>query len=94
MAGHFEADPDKARTNWLKHRVSFEEAATAFFDPLEVTIHDPAHSADEDRFITIGRSNFDRLLVVSYTERGSTIRIISARAATPRERRSYERQDY
>jgi uncharacterized protein len=92
MAGQFEADREKARVNWLKHRVSFEEAVTVFSDPLERTTPDPDHSIDEDRFVTIGRSRFDRLLVVSYTERGSTIRVISARAATPRERRTYERQ--
>ena len=49
MPRRFESDLDKARENWVKHRVSFEEAATAFFDPLEVTVHDPDHSIDEDR---------------------------------------------
>jgi len=91
MAGRCESDPDKARENWLTHRVSFEEAATVFFDPLEITEDDPDHSIGEDRYISIGRSTFDRLLVVSYTERAGTIRLISARPATPRERRAYER---
>ena len=92
MPPRFESDPNKARENCTKHRVSFEEAATVFFDPLEVTVYDPDHSIDEDRYISIGQSTFDRLLVVSYTERGTTIRIISARTATPRERREYERE--
>lgn len=91
MPGRFEADSDKARHNWLKHRVSFEEAATIFADPLEITVYDPEHSEYEDRFISIGRSRFDRVLVVCYTERASTIRLISARPATARERRTYER---
>jgi uncharacterized DUF497 family protein len=73
MAGRFESDPEKARANWLKPRVSFEEAATVFYDPLEVTTGDPDHSICEDWSISIGRSTFDRLLVVSYTEREGTI---------------------
>jgi uncharacterized DUF497 family protein len=66
------------------------EAQTVFGDPLEVTIPDPDHSEGEFRFLSLGRSEADRLLIVSYTERGSRIRIISAREATPRERRDYE----
>jgi uncharacterized protein len=91
MAGHFESDPNKAQENWLKHHVSFEEAATVFFDPFEATRDDPDHDIDEDRYISIGQSALGRLLVVCYTERGSTIRLISARLATPRERKAYER---
>ncbi|MBI2202961.1 MAG: BrnT family toxin [Candidatus Rokubacteria bacterium] len=72
------------------HGVAFSEAQTIFADPLEVTIPDPDHSDGEFRFLSLGRSEADRLLVVSYTERGSRIRIISAREATPKERRDYE----
>jgi uncharacterized protein len=78
----FEYDPEKARTNWVKHRVSFEEAASVFYDP--------EHSDDEDRYISVGRSRHDRLLVVCYVERGTSIRLISARAASQNERRNYE----
>ena len=86
----FEWDEDKARTNLLRHQVSFEEAKTVFGDPLSVTISDPDHSRDEDRYIDIGRSSGDRLLVVVYTERDSAIRLISCRRATQAERRIYE----
>lgn len=70
--------------------MAFTEAQTVFGDPLEVTIPDPDHSDGELRFLSLGRSEADRLLVVSYTERDSRVRIISAREATPRERRDYE----
>ena len=86
----FEWDPVKAEENLRDHGVTFTEAQTVFGDPLEVTIPDPDHSDGEFRFLSLGRSEVDRLLVVSYTERGSRIRIISAREATPRERRDYE----
>lgn len=86
----FEWDNKKARQNLKKHGVSFEEAATVFGDPLSLTIDNQFHSEEEERFVTIGESNRRRLLVVVYTERGDNIRIISARVATPRERRSYE----
>jgi hypothetical protein len=86
----FEWDPQKAEENLKDHGVAFGEAQTVFGDPLEVTIPDPDHSDGEFRFLSLGRSEADRLLVVSYTERGSRIRIISAREATPKERREYE----
>jgi len=86
----FEWDPQKAEANLKDHGVAFGEAQTVFGDPLEVTISDPDHSDGEFRFLSLGRSEADRLLVVSYTERGSKIRIISAREATPEERREYE----
>jgi uncharacterized DUF497 family protein len=86
----FEWDNKKSRQNLKKHGVSFEEAATVFGDPLSLTIDNQFHSEEEERFVTIGESNRRRLLVVVYTERGDNIRIISARVATPRERRSYE----
>ena len=86
----FECDPDKAEENLGSHGVAFTEAPTVFGDPLEVTILDPDHSDGELRFLSLGRSEADRLLVVSYAERGSRVRIVSAREATPRERRDYE----
>jgi uncharacterized protein len=86
----FEWDPQKAEENARKHGVAFPEALTVFRDPLEVTIPDPDHSDGELRYLSLGRSEADRLLVVAYTERGSGIRIISAREATPKERREYE----
>jgi len=78
MALTFEWDRRKAASNLQKHGVSFEEAATAFGDPLSVTIQDPDHSEEEERFILLGRSETERLLTVVHTERGDTIRIISA----------------
>jgi len=87
---YFEWDPEKANDNERKHDVSFAEAATAFGDPLSVTIGDPDHSEEEDRFILLGQSFAGSLLVVVHTFRDETIRIISARLATRRERRQYE----
>jgi len=86
----FEWDSDKARKNIEIHDVSFDEASTAFGDALSLTIHDPLHSDEEDRFILIGNSYKSRLLVVVHTERGNKIRIISARKATKKERKQYE----
>ena len=76
--------------NKNKHRVSFEESATAFGDLLSLTIPDPDHSDQEDRFILLGATFQDRLVVVVHTERGDNIRIISARLANKRERDAYE----
>ncbi len=86
----FEWDSDKADANLAKHGVSFEEAATVFRDPLSETGADPDHSIEEERFIIFGISTSGRLLVVGHTERGDTIRIYSARLATPGERMIYE----
>ena len=86
----FEWDEKKAEQNIRKHSVSFEEAATVFSDPFSITIYDPLHSKDEDRFVILGMSENNRLLVVIHTERGDKIRIISARKATKKERRQYE----
>jgi len=86
----FEWDSKKAKRNLRKHKVSFEEAATVFGDPLSLTIEDPLHSENEERFVIIGESNKRRLVVVVHTERGDKIRIISARLATPHERHDYE----
>lgn len=90
MLEGFEWDPEKARINRQKHRVSFEEAATVFGDPLSLTIPDRVHSTDEDRFVVLGLSEIGRLLVVVHVEREHRIRIISARVATRKERRNYE----
>ena len=86
----FEWDPAKAADNVVKHGVSFEEAATVFRDPLSATGPDPDHSFGEERFVTFGVSTGDRLLVIAHTEQRDTIRIISARPATPGEREIYE----
>ena len=86
----FEWDTRKAAQNERKHRVSFEEAATVFGDPLALTFADPDHSDEEHRFLTFGRSRKHWLLVVSHTDRSGTTRIISARRLTPAERRIYE----
>jgi uncharacterized DUF497 family protein len=86
----FEWDRDKSANNQKKHRVSFDEAVTVFYDPFAATFRDPDHSIDEVRFITVGYSSDHRLLVVSYTERGAMIRIISARRANARERKRHE----
>jgi len=86
----FEWDENKARSNPAKHGVSFGDATTVFGDPLSLTIPDPEHSQAEDRFIIVGHSHRRELLVVVHTDRGDNIRIISARRASRRERRTYE----
>jgi uncharacterized protein len=90
MAIRFEWDPTKEASNQEKHGVSFEEASTVFSDPLSITIDDPDHSGAEVRFLTMGVTVQNRLIVVIHTDRAETIRLISARAATPKERRYYE----
>lgn len=85
-----EWDPQKAAENEQKHGVTFEEAASALADSLSLTIFDPDHSETEDRYLLLGVSSLNRLIVVSHTERDDRIRIISARIAHPRERRQYE----
>jgi hypothetical protein len=86
----FEWDPAKADANEDKHRVSFAEAMTVFGDQLSLTGYDPDHSDEEDRFVTMGLSADGRLLIVSHTDRGEKLRIISARVASRAERRDYE----
>ena len=86
----FEWDPNKAQWNLRRHRVSFGEAATVFGDPFSITVPDPDHSFEEDRYITVGVSQSGRLMMVAHTERGNRIRIISARQLTRAERRQYE----
>ena len=86
----FEWDPEKAKKNHKKHGVHFDEASTVFYDPLSATFDDHDHSIGEHRLITVGFSSSGRLLVVSHTERGKTMRIIIARLATVRERTRHE----
>jgi uncharacterized DUF497 family protein len=87
----FEWDAAKAEANLEKHGVSFEEARTVFGDAYALHVYDGSHSWDEDRFIIVGRSERERLLFVVYVERTEvTLRLISARRATLRERRTYE----
>ncbi len=87
----FEWDTEKAEVNISKHGVTFPEASTVFGDPLSLTINDPEHSENEQRFLILGRSWENRLLVVSFTDREPNTRIISARKATIKERRKYEK---
>ena len=86
----FEWDEAKATKNSMKHQILFDEAKTVFDDPLYVDFYDPDHSDSEHRYIRIGYSERRRLLIVSYTERKSAIRLISARAATKKEQKAYE----
>lgn len=89
-AVQFEWDENKAESNAKKHGVTFHEAATVFGDPLAWTYPDPDHSEGEQRWITLGHSEQQRLLVVAHVDMGESVRIISARAATRRERQFYE----
>lgn len=91
MSLTFEWDEHKDRANRRKHRISFEEAATAFTDSRSSTVGDPDHSDDEERFVLLGLSYKGDLLVVIHTDRGNKIRIISARKATKQERGQYEK---
>jgi uncharacterized DUF497 family protein len=86
----FEWDPRKAKRNSEKHGVSFDEAVTVLYDPLSATFDDPDHSVGEQRYVTVGFSSRDRLLVVSHSDRVEAVRIISARCATPQERKRHE----
>jgi uncharacterized DUF497 family protein len=86
----FEWDEQKAKTNQIKHGISFDEAITIFDDPLSLNFNDPDYSRGEDRYIIIGLSNQGRLLFVSHTDRNNRIRLISARLLTPKEKRYYE----
>jgi uncharacterized DUF497 family protein len=87
----FEWDEAKAAANLAKHAVSFEEAKSVFDDRLYVDFYDPKHSLNEHRYIIIGQSNQGRVLIVSYTERHDTIRLINARELTRAERKDYEK---
>lgn len=95
MQYSFEWDPAKAKANWSKHGVSFEDAAALFLDPLAISVPDDKHSETEERWVTIGRDRRGLVLVIIHTLPGSLvkqrkIRIISARKATRREVRQYE----
>lgn len=81
---------NKAAGNLAKHKVSFEEAATVFGDPLSDTFNNPDHSVKERRFLVVGHSEKGKLLFVSHTDDGETVRIISARELTRGERKAYE----
>lgn len=89
----FEWDSGKAARNLRKHGVAFPEAVSAFGDPLSETFPDPFHSEEERRWVTIGQAETGRLLVVAHTDRQRKLRIITARPATPRERRYYENKN-
>lgn len=86
----FEWDPAKAAANLAKHGVTFEEALTVFMDSIARIHADPDHSKAERREIIVGHSIHQRLLLISFAERGERVRLISARLATKRERRDYE----
>ena len=90
MSYKFEWDPAKAASNLKDYKVAFEEAATVFGDPLAMLMADPDHSAEEERYLVLGMSLRERLLVVSFAERPPHTRLISAREATRHERRQYE----
>ncbi len=90
MALVFEWDDKKAKSNLIKHKISFEEASTAFGDDLSITIEDPLHSQNKNRLILIGKSINHKTLVVVHIEQTDLIRIISARKATKKEQKFYE----
>lgn len=93
MAGYtFDWDPEKAESNLRKHGITFDEASTVFGDTLSLLMSDPDHSAEEERYIVLGMSSENRLLVVAFAERPPFTRLISARRATRKERRHYEEE--
>ena len=87
---NFDWDESKAQANLAKHGITFDEAKSVFTDPFYVDFYDPDHSDEEERYIIIGQSQRQRVLVVSYTERQQQTRLISAREATRREKQAYE----
>lgn len=86
----FDWDKNKAQKNFEKHKIHFEEAKSVFYDFLSFTLPDPFHSINEERYVTIGMSSFNRLLVVVHSDKDDLIRIISSRLATKHEGRKYE----
>lgn len=80
----------KNRLNILKHKIDFDEAMTVFDDPGHLTVADPDHSVLERRFITIGRSTKNRMIIMAHTFEDDKIRIITARKPTRSERKEYE----
>jgi len=89
ITSEFEWDRRKASTNLGKHGIDFADATEVLFDPLAITVPDTGAEKEEDRFVTIGVDGLGRILVVVFTWRKDRIRIISARKATPRERKEY-----
>jgi uncharacterized DUF497 family protein len=92
---NFEWDPIKARKNYQKHKISFERASEIFLDPIALSIYDKEHSNTEDRWITIGKTKSEIIIVVIHTfqeiqENNIRIRIISARKATKHEKIQYQ----
>jgi len=85
----YEWDPAKARANFAKHGVRFADAVTVLEDDLALTMRDPS-SDEEERWITLGRNDLARVIVVVYTWRQDNVRLISARPATAREKSQYE----
>ncbi|MBX3001163.1 MAG: BrnT family toxin [Caldilineaceae bacterium] len=90
MDDKFVWDSQKAQANLSKHGIRFEEASIVLADPMRIVLLDEEHSIDEQRFITIGYSQSNKLLLVAHVERAGKTRIISARKATANERRFYE----
>ena len=90
MTTEFEWDPTKASANLVKHGVAFEEAASAFLDPMALSGPDPDHSSTESRYVTFAYSRLGQLLAISHTYRPGGIRVISARRVTRVERKLYE----
>lgn len=86
----FEWNKEKAAANFSKHGVTFEEAATVWDDYFNIELFDSTHSEEEKRLLMVGESSEHRLLIISFTERGNSVRIISARELTPKERREYD----
>ncbi len=93
MAIRFEWDEEKAAVNKRKHGVSFNEAQTVFTDDFSIVKADIEHSDNEERWLIIGASNKNRVIIVSFTEREDVIRLISARKAIRNERKQYENDD-
>ncbi len=86
----YEWDQENAAANLAKHGVDFDEAASVWDDYFNIELFDPEHSEGEKRFLMIGESSEHRLLIILFTERDNSVRIISARELTPKERREYE----
>jgi uncharacterized DUF497 family protein len=88
----FEWNIKKARINWNKHGISFEEAVSCFYDPFQLSFYDPEHSDDEYREILLAQSEKGKILIIVFTLRDDTIRLISARNATRQEKTYYEKR--
>ena len=84
-------DPEKTKTNFRKHRIRFSDADFVFYDPMALVIEEQLVDG-EQRFVSVGTDSIGRILVVVYSYKNDSIRIISARKATPRERKVYEKR--